>query len=422
MRVRQGVISITRKKKRRPLQYYLWFKPGSDSLITLAVFMLLAGGIVMLVSTNQGANVGEIGSLVMDVVKQSAFVVLALALMIFLNHQFSYQAYDVFQWAIIVIYLALMFFTAFFGREILGSRAWLPVGSLFTIQPSEFGKEISILSIALALQQARVRHTVRQGFWSVFKVPLILMGFNTLALIAQKDFGSLIIYLGINMLCFLIPNYPGLRKGQRWIKVLILSGVVAAGVMIGSDQVNSMMARVPFLSHISVRIANVKDPYIDVYSEGYQPANSLYGMADAGLTGKGLGNSARKYGYLTQADSDYIFAIIIEETGIFGLLYITLFYALLFYRLLYFAFKAFHTSDKVLLFGTAVYFMLHFIVNIGGVGSLLPMTGVPLLLISSGGSALLASCMAIGIAQNRIAEINHRLEQRAAAEQKQTDR
>ena len=62
-----------------------------------------------------------------------------------------------------------------------------------------------------------------------------------------------------------------------------------------------------------------KNPYNDIYGEGYQPANSLYGIASSNIIGKGIGASARKYGYLTQADNDYILAVTIEETGVFGL-------------------------------------------------------------------------------------------------------
>ena len=101
---------------------------------------------------------------------------------------------------------------------------------------------------------------------------------------------------------------------------------------------SQILKQTPF-SHIATRVENFKDPYKDVYGNGYQPANSLYGIASSDIIGKGIGNSARKYGYLTQADNDYILAVLIEETGIFGLGLLVILYSILIGKLFYYAFK-----------------------------------------------------------------------------------
>ena len=119
----------------------------------------------------------------------------------------------------------------------------------------------------------------------------------------------------------------------------------------------------------------------------------------------GFTHSTQKFGYLTQASSDYIFAITSEELGIIGLFIIVLGYGIVIYRLVYYALRTRSEGYKIILMGTAFYILLHFILNIGGVTGLIPLTGVPLLFISSGGSSLMSVMSAIGIAQAVISRI-----------------
>lgn len=121
--------------------------------------------------------------------------------------------------------------------------------------------------------------------------------------------------------------------------------------------------------------------------------------------GKGIGQSQQKFGFLTQADNDFILAIVIEELGIFGLALIVIGYSIIIQRLFHYAYRTKSEGYKIILIGTAMYIFLHFFLNVGGVGGLIPLTGVPLLFISSGGSALMSIMCAIGIAQAIIAKI-----------------
>lgn len=362
----------------------------------------------MQISVAQGQSVGTGAAMLSELVKQGVFLILSVFLIWLMDKSFGWDKYGFLEWPILMIYIGLMFFTAFMGTENMGSRAWIMVGS-FSFQPSELGKVLIILSVAYAVYDAKRHGRAREGFWEMFKVPLIFSFANAAALFLQKDFGSMTIFLGIGLICMLVPNFPGLRRTQHRLKMAVLAlAVTGTLAMAFSSQLTTYMASVPGISHIAVRIENMKDPYRDIYNDGYQPANSLYGIGDAGVMGKGLGNSARKYGYLTQAESDYIFAITIEETGLIGLVLICFFYGVIVWRLFYYAFRTNRISDKVILCGTAAYLLLHFIINIGGVGGLIPMTGVPLLFISGGGSALISLSLMIGIALNCIARINTR--------------
>ena len=104
------------------------------------------------------------------------------------------------------------------------------------------------------------------------------------------------------------------------------------------------------------------------------------------------------------AESDSILAIIVEELGIiFGFLPIVVLYSLIFYQLMKYTFLVKSEKDKAILVGTLAYFFIHFLLNVGGVTALIPLTGVPLLFISAGGSSRLAVMIAIGLSQNVIA-------------------
>ncbi len=144
----------------------------------------------------------------------------------------------------------------------------------------------------------------------------------------------------------------------------------------------------------------------NIYDSSWQLVNSLIAFTDGGIFGLGLGNSIQKYDYIPEAHNDFIGAIIYEELGIFGLALMIIPTAIIIFRLLKYADQIQNNKSRVILIGIASYFMLHLFVNLGGVSGLIPMTGVPLLLVSSGGSSTIAALIAIGIAQAIISKFN----------------
>ncbi|MBR3346915.1 MAG: FtsW/RodA/SpoVE family cell cycle protein, partial [Solobacterium sp.] len=118
-----------------------------------------------------------------------------------------------------------------------------------------------------------------------------------------------------------------------------------------------------------------------------------------GWFGLGYGNSVRKYTNFPAANTDFILAIVVEEMGVFGFLLIFVPYMIIIVQLFRYALKIRSEQARVILVGTAMYLMIHSFFNIGGVTGMIPLTGVPLLMISSGGSSTLAFMAAIGLAQ-----------------------
>ncbi|WP_304683428.1 FtsW/RodA/SpoVE family cell cycle protein [Ileibacterium valens] len=404
-----------RRKEKKPFMERmlskLMMKSGSDPWINASVFLLMIFGTIMVISTDLGLHIGEPRQILISIGKQLLYMGAGYLSMVAVSKLFDYSLFKVFQKFLIIVFFGLMICVLIFGTTVYGSKAWLTIAGIISIQPSEFAKPLIIWMSALAVYMTCYYPRRSESFWVMFHDPNMFFIGCALFVMLQHDLGTLTIIFLIYVVCTLVPAEKGprfekTRKVQKWIKGIGAVAVICATVFVFvTDIAENVTSQITPLYHVSTRIRNMKDPYADVYNEGYQPANSLYSIGDAGLFGKGIGNSARKYGYLTQADSDYILAVTIEETGILGLGLICVLYLILIGRMFWYALMAKDSYDKVLLVGTAAYLGIHFIINVGGVGALIPMTGVPLLFISAGGTSIVAASLAIGAAQSRIADI-----------------
>lgn len=392
------------KKRRKGLVSTIQLKPNSDGMITVAVLGLMIFGSIMIMSTDVGQTTTSVSGLFLGIVKQIVFVLLGYEAMCILSKTFQFRKFS----SRHVIYLFLLsgaMMLPFAFAESGGSHAWIRLPGGITVQPAEFLKPYIVLSVANACYQAKKNRNMLKNVKSLYRAPFIAMLLFFILLLLQKDLGTLVILFVSFFVCLIIPNYPAIRRFQR---VIIAVSFVLLFSVIGlfwlTDIGTDIVAKTPF-AHVATRISNAKNPYNDVYGEGYQPANSLYGIGSSNVVGKGIGGSARKYGYLTQADNDYILAVVIEETGMFGFGLIFILYVLLIGRMFYYAFRTNEVVYKVVLGGMSTYIFMHFALNVGGVTALIPFTGVPLLFISSGGSSLISVCIAIGISQSCICRI-----------------
>lgn len=391
MRIRNMIVSFKMPKK-------------YDLVLHAAVIVLVLFGTLMILS----ANVGETGESAMVIVKvlvkQIVFIIVSYTLMTFLANNFSMRRAKNFLPIIAIVLFCALVATQFKPDATNGSKAWISfwiAGQQITIQPAEFAKVFMVVVMAVYIEMAGRNDW---DFKTIMKGPFLYFMVCIIPIALQKDIGSMLVFLAICSMCFLLPSHRGLRKPQRYFKIFIAVGVVLAIILmsnIGIHFFNSISS----LQHIAVRIENAQNPFLDPFNKGYQLINGLYGIARGGFTGVGLGNSIQKYGYLTQSDNDFILAIIIEELGIFGFGLIVLLYGVVIQRLFYYAMHSKSDGFKIILFGTAMYIFIHFVLNVGGISGLIPLTGVPLLFVSSGGSSLMSVMSAIGLSQAVIARI-----------------
>lgn len=371
-----------------------------DFWLQFSSLVLVLFGTIMIISTSVGNTSVNNPYVVVNVaVKQIIFIVVSYVMMTFLANNFTMVRARKLARPLGFLLLGLCALTLCF-EEVWGSRAWIRLGPI-TLQPAEFVKVFMIVIIAVY-----VEITGRRDFdwFTIVKVPLFFFVGFLLIIYLQNDLGTMIILILLSMISFILPSHRNLRKWQRLAKLAFAIGCMVfifAMSPPGLKIVNEVLKG----SHITARFNNAANPFTDQYGEGYQPIQGLVGIASSDFLGQGIGSSRQKFGYLTQADNDYILAVVIEETGIFGLSLIVIFYIVLIQRLLFYALRTKSEGYKIILIGTAMYIFLHFLLNVGGVGCLIPLTGVPLLFISSGGSSLMSIMSAVGISQAVISRI-----------------
>lgn len=377
---------------------------GSDQLINVLTLVLAIFGLVMAVSASMTASNNSTTQLILTSIKESMFLVVSYIMMVILSKIFNYKLARLIM-PISIIMIGLLCSTLFF-REMNGAQAWIRLGFgsfQFTLQPSEFSKVSSIILVAMFLGDISP-HTKRSTkeilspvLWIVLIQLFIIVG-------PQSDLGSAVVLFFIVFFIMLIPSHPKLRKFQNWMIGLSILGFFAI-VFLMSDTGISLLEKTGILKGFQLaRFTDYANPFTNIGNSGFQLAGGLVAFSRGGWFGVGLGQSVQKYGYMPEGNTDFILPLIAEELGFVGVMVLLILYALLLYRLVYYALKVKSEKDKIILMGTVLYLFFHLLLNIGGVSVSIPLTGVPLLLISSGGSSLMSTMSAIGISQSIISK------------------
>ncbi len=377
----------------------------SDRLINIAVVILSVFGTLMIASATMGNSAGDSNVIVSTMFRQAVYLLLGFGVLFFLSRfslfRFNRQIYFIL-YGILIILLIL---PRILGHGSYGAYGWIRLGS-FTVQPAEFAKVFALVFIPYILcspkksaEQAKKEYLQSAGMMLIMALVIIVW---------QKDTGSGIIFAGISYFLYMIPGYKDYRKYQRILLILLAVGLAFSALAlspIGTSFLESLNSD----SYMISRFLSSANPFKYQYNIGYHLILSLVASASGGLTGNGYGSSIYKYMNFPNTDNDFILPIIIEELGILGFVLIVALYGIIIFRLMKYAFaKEASTRSKMILTGTAVFFFLHFILNVGGVSGIIPLTGVPLLLISAGGSSTIAIMMAVGICQHEIKNIKER--------------
>lgn len=391
----------------------LFKRSGVDRTVYLAVIILTVFGIVMIGSASIGLSAKYGATYAMkSMVKQGVFVCLGAVCMIVLARCFKSRfVSEKLVWILYFFFLALMFACLLF-EDTKGSYSWIPIGP-FTIQPMEFMKIVMILFLAFqfgelpelcvipkAISKAKKEMLENRKIIYCVVIPFVVI-FFTFGVngFIQSDLGSAII---LGLICMFMFFCTPIRYYSK-IKLFAVAGlaIIFVAALIGMNVI--------FEPYQLRRFAIWMDPTSteNYYNGSFQLANGLVAFAKGGLIGSGFGSSTQKFGYIPEAGNDFISAIIVEELGVLGFLaFVIIPYCIIIFKLFSYGQKIKETKSKLILYGIATYFFAHLLINVGGVSGFIPMTGVPLLLISSGGSSTLASMMAIGIAQAIIAKYN----------------
>lgn len=386
---------------------------GVDKTVYFCVVILTIYGIVMIgsASVGQSAKMGPMYAS-MNMIKQAIFVLGGFAAMIFLTRCFKKSWVNANStWIFYAMGLVLMLACLFF-EDGKGSHAWIRIGS-FTIQPAEFMKVIMILFLSFHFgeieeycqiprnitRQKKEELQKRKLWYCILRPILAIFIAFFVGVFLQKDMGSSLIMAFICMMLFFITPRPYYTKYKKLALILLVIGFILI-----------LLSATFILKPYQLgRIYTWLNPLGDIEGDGWQLTNALIAFATGGLFGKGFGSSTQKYGYIPESHNDFIVAIIYEELGLVGFMLFLIPYVIIIYKMFHYALRIKDTKSKLILYGVGLYFFTHLLVNVGGVSGFIPMTGVPLLLISSGGSSTLAAMMGSGIAQSIIAKYNRDL-------------
>lgn len=408
------------------------------ALVTFGVLFIYSSGI-----NSEGMNVSS--EYVKQIIWGSTGILLMLALSLFDYRKISRYVPQIF-----VAACGVLIFTKFFGRYVNGARSWLGIGP-FGIQPSEFTKVVFILFLAWYLDKTKKTQDQRKRFIVSLGIMFIPMGL----ILAQPDLGTSLVYFPIFLAMTFIAGIP-----VRYILFIFLGGMMTIIFTVlpiwesqiahhsvifirvltnttlrlilifatGSIGVLSMLGMFFYrhnkyfywISYFAaifcgalifsycagkvlkeyqvMRLIVFIDPYADPRGAGWNIIQSKTAIGSGNLFGRGyLQGTQSHYRFLPEQSTDFIFSILSEELGFVGCMTVFALYFLIFMRTIFIIKNASNTFGLMIASGVLGMFVFHFLVNVGMVMGIMPITGIPLLFLSYGGSSLWTAMICVGL-------------------------
>jgi len=365
--VRQRITELRAVLQRPLATYYLLL--GSAS-------MLIGIGLLMVLSSSSVYSYTQYHNSYYIFLKQLMWMILALPLAALATRMPS-RLLRLLAWPAVVGSVGLIALTQTgLGYAVNGNRNWLAFGPL-TLQPSEIAK----LAVIVWAADVYARKERLLGSWIHTVIPVVpVVLLISMLVVVQHDLGTALVLFAILL-------------GLLWIVGLPARMFVIAFSVVGVGAFY-LAATNPVRR---ARLLNFANPFNDFHGAGWQAAHGLLGMSSGGLFGKGLGASQQKWGNLPEAHTDFIFAVLGEELGLVGTLLVLGLFAVLAYASIRLAMQTTDAFARYVCAGVTIWIMGQMIINVGMVLALLPVIGIPLPLVSYGGSALLPSLIAMGL-------------------------
>jgi cell division protein FtsW len=350
-------------------------------VLFLATVLLLLYGLVMAYSASSAQAFFTYGSSSYLLLRQLAFAGVGVAAMLILS-RIDYGVWRRFAGPLYLVAgaLTVLALVPGVGMEVRGARRWLDVAGQ-SLQPSELAKLAVVCFLAATIARTPRQLGTAGGF-----ARLVLIGiipFGVVVGLLQKDLGTTLV-LCVGAFAVLIA------AGARWRHLAALA--LAVPVLVGA-----LILAEPYRVE---RIVAFFDPWAYAQTSGFQATQSLVSIASGHVFGVGLGNSVQKFGYLPDQTTDMITAIIGEELGLVGLLVLIGLYVFLAWAAFRVALSCRELFGKLLAVGIASLIVGQAFINIGAALSVVPLTGVPLPLVSLGGTSLVVVLAGVGILLN----------------------
>ena len=415
-----------------------------DYLLFLTVVLLSFIGILFIYSS----GVNSSGNLVSkEYIKQILWVFTGIGLL-FLACIYDYRRIKDRTFLIYLLGLLLLLYTCIFGTVRNNARSWIGLNNL-GIQPSEFIKLVFILFLAYYLEKSQNEAPIKR-----FIKAIIIMLFPIALILKQPDLGTASVYIPIFLIMCFIAGIPLrfilyvfflgvltmvftlmplweetilkkgyimsnlLKRSQISLIILFSMGISTVIAMIGNvllkkkyyywiAYILSIML-IAFAGSIvgvralkeyqMMRLIIFLNPEVDPLKHGWNIIQSIKAIGSGGVTGRGyLMGTQSHYRYLPQQSTDFIFSILSEEWGFLGGLFVFFLYSIVFFRFFLSIKRCDDLFGKLIVSGILAMFFFHFFVNVGMVMGIMPITGIPLLFLSYGGSSLWTAMISVGV-------------------------
>lgn len=351
-----------------------------DKVFLSTVLILSFSGLFIFASAALGVLAEDIESFLYIIFKQLFFGLLLGLIAMFIVSNINYKHWQRFSIHIFVISIiaSLLVFLPGIGIKSLGAKRWIDIG-IATFQPAEF------LKLGFIIYFASWLSSKKDGLDNLkTALPVIfIIAIPTAILLAQPDHGTLLSILSAAFAMYLVA-------GGRWSHffLIIILGVITLGITIY------------FKPYALTRIETFLDPFSDPLGAGYQIRQALIAIGSGGVFGRGFGQSIQKFGFLPETVGDSIFAVFSEEFGFWGSSAIVLIFLALTLRGFRIVKRSPDNFSRLMVLGIVILIASQSFINIGAMLGIIPLTGVPLIFISHGGTALLFALIEVGIVLN----------------------
>jgi cell division protein FtsW len=354
-------------------------KLKSDKVLFTATLLLVGASIVMVYSASALMALERFQQANLFLTKQAMWAVLGVAVLA-IAMRVDYRTYrnDAFIWTLLAL-VSLMLVGVLFSAPVNGTRRWFGVGSL-GIQPSELAKLACVFFTALVIE--RRMHRIDDLQYSLLPIAIVC-GVLVGLILLQPDFGTAMSLLAI-------------------VAVMVFAAGLHYKYFLGS-----LLAALPVLYIVLVsapyrrrRLLAFWDPWADPLGDGFQIIQSLIAVGTGGMFGRGLMAGVQKLFYLPEPHTDFIYAVIGEELGLLGATGVLVCFCVIAWRGLRITLRAEDTFGAFVALGLTTMIAVQAFVNMSVVLGLLPTKGLPLPLVSAGGSSLLISLLGMGVLLN----------------------
>ncbi|HVJ24226.1 MAG TPA: putative lipid II flippase FtsW, partial [Burkholderiales bacterium] len=346
-----------------------------DKVLFYATLLLVCASVVMVYSASALVALERYQQAYLFVTRQVMWAVLGLALLA-VAMRVDYRRYrnDTFVWALLGL-VTLMLVGVLFSAPINGTRRWFGFGGL-GVQPSELAKMACVLFTALILE--RRMHRIDELSYSLLPIGIVL-GVLVGLILLQPDFGT-----AISLLLIVVAMVFAAGLNYRYLIGTVLVALPAVYVVLVSA---------PYRRR---RLLAFWDPWADPLGDGFQIIQSLIAVGTGGVLGRGLMEGVQKLFYLPEPHTDFIFAVIGEELGLIGATGVLACFCLIAWRGLRISLRAQDSFGAFVALGITAMIVVQAFVNMSVVLGLMPTKGIPLPLVSAGGSSLLISLLGMG--------------------------